>query len=208
MAIVCPTVTPYDPHQYREQLDRVATFADRIHIDFMDGEFVETQSPPLDQAWWPAGKQIDLHLMYKHPFEVLDKAISLKPQLIIIHAEAENLQVSIEKIKNSGIKVGLALLAPTPASACFELIEKLDYALIFSGSLGHFGGHADLSLLSKAQELKDKKPSLEIGWDGGINSQNAKQLVDGGVDVLNVGGFIQRDENPLEAFGKLRAIIS
>ena len=86
-------------------------------------------------------------------------------------------------------------------------LEKIDHVLIFSGDLGHFGGKADLTLLNKVKYLKDKKPSLEIGWDGGINDQNAQNLLDGGVDVLNVGGYIQRSGDPAHAYAILKGII-
>ena len=208
MASVCPTVTPYDTHQYREQVERVAAFAKRMHLDFMDGEFVETKSPLLIEVWRPEVDVLDIHLMYKNPVIEIAAALKLNPSLIIIHAEAENVKGAIEQIKSAGVKAGLALLMTTPASAAINLIDQLDYVLVFSGSLGHYGGHADLSLLSKVQEIKDVKPSIEIGWDGGINDQNVRQLVDGGVDVLNAGGFIQRAESPAEAYNKLQRLIS
>jgi pentose-5-phosphate-3-epimerase len=44
---------------------------------------------------------------------------------------------------------------------------------------------------------------LEIGWDGGINDRNISQLVFGGVDVLNVGGYIQNANNPERAYNSL-----
>jgi ribulose-phosphate 3-epimerase len=61
-----------------------------------------------------------------------------------------------------------------------------------------------LKLLNKVTELRKLKPELEIGWDGGINVDNAKQLSEGGVDVLNVGGAIQKAEDPKAAYDKLR----
>ncbi len=53
MAVICPTVTAYDPHEYREQMERVEPFAKRIHIDLMDGHFAPTKSPGLKHVWWP-----------------------------------------------------------------------------------------------------------------------------------------------------------
>ena len=86
--------------------------------------------------------------------------------------------------------------------------EAIDHVLIFSGNLGSYGGHANLDLLHTVRYLKNHKPGLEIGWDGGINSQNVAQLVFGGVDVLNVGAFIQNAENPEKAYLALDRIAS
>jgi ribulose-phosphate 3-epimerase len=102
-----------------------------------------------------------------------------------------------------GIRAGLAILPGTSVESVEQIINSFDHLLIFSGDLGHFGGKADLSLLAKAQEAKEHHPDLEIGWDGGVNDQNAKQIADGGIDVLNVGGFIQNATNSEEAYGKL-----
>ncbi len=51
--------------------------------------------------------------------------------------------------------------------------------------------------------LRKLKPELEIGWDGGVNDTNAAILVQSGVDVLNVGGFIQKSKDPQAAYNKL-----
>ena len=81
-----------------------------------------------------------------------------------------------------------------------------DHVLIFSGDLGKHGGVADLSLLEKVNKIKALHPGAEIGWDGGINDTNAAKLIDGGVSVLNVGGFIQKSQKPDEAYAKLKSI--
>ncbi len=208
MAIICPTVLAEEPHDYRAQMERIQAFAQRIQIDLVDGTFAPNKSVSVEQAWWPESIQADVHLMYQRPQDVLDKLIELKPNLVILHAEAEgNFAEFADKLHANGIKVGLALLAKTEVASVKPALDLLDHVLIFSGDLGHFGGHADLSLLGKASELKSLKPSLEIGWDGGINDQNAKALVSSGVDVLNVGGFIQKAERPEEAYATLKGVI-
>jgi len=64
-----------------------------------------------------------------------------------------------------------------------------------------------LSLLDKVREVKLLHPEAEISWDGGINDKNAKQLANGGIDVLNAGGFIQQAANPSVAYAKLKTVI-
>jgi ribulose-phosphate 3-epimerase len=101
------------------------------------------------------------------------------------------------------MEVGVALKHETSPDAIAPALDFVDHVLVFSGNLGHFGGQADTRLLAKVLHLKQLKPSLEIGWDGGINDQNASLLAAGGVDVLNTGGFIQHAPNPQAAFEKL-----
>ena len=111
------------------------------------------------------------------------------------------------ELHKEGIKAGLALLPETPVSNVEQILHSFDHMLIFSGNLGFFGGEADMSLTAKAKEAKEHHPELEVGWDGGINPGNARQLAEAGVDVLNVGGFIQNSENPLASYQELAGSI-
>ena len=211
MSIICPTVTPTttDPHEYREQLERVVNIAPRLQLDFMDGDFAPTRSIGIAQAWWPEDKQIDVHLMYRRPLEYIETLVSLHPSLVIIHAEAEgDLGGMLEHLQGLGIKAGVALLQSTSVESAKNLIEIADHILIFSGNLGSFGGTVDLGLLSKVDDIRARRPDIEIGWDGGANAENVAQLADGGIDIINAGGAIQRAENPIEAYQHLQSLIS
>lgn len=204
MAIICPTVLAEDLHSYRNQLERIESFAKRIQFDFMDGLFTSTKSVDLNQVWMPENAQADLHLMYMRPDLYIDDILRLQPSLVIVHAEAQgNYQELSKKLRSHNIKVGVCLLQETEVSVIQDSLEHIDHVLVFSGDLGHFGGTVNLDMLHKATQLKKLRPNLEIGWDGGVNDKNIKQLADGGIDVLNVGGFIQKAENPKAQFDQL-----
>jgi ribulose-phosphate 3-epimerase len=201
MATICPTITAYEPHGYRAQMEQIESFAKRIHIDLMDGVFTQKSSPALDQIWWPEEITADIHLMYQNPMDELDQLVRLKPNLVVIHFEADvNHQELNERLHEAGIKTGLSLLQNTSVEDVADCLKYYDHALVFSGNLGEHGGEADLRLLDKVKELREAKPDLEISWDGGISDKNAKLLVDAGIDVLNAGGFIQKAENPAERY--------
>jgi ribulose-phosphate 3-epimerase len=205
---ICPTITAYDQHQYREQMERLKPFAKRIHIDLMDGQFAPTKSPGLETVWWLDSIIADIHLMYQKPMDELAELVRLKPSLVIIHAEAEvDHQEFTKALHEHGIKAGLAILSDTPVSVVQERLAVYDHALVFSGNLGHHGGQVDLGLTSKVSQIREACPDIEIGWDGGINDQNANDLIEAGVNVLNVGGFIQGSDDPANAYAKLEAAI-
>ena len=88
MPDICPTVTAFDTHEYRIQMERIEPFAQRIHIDLMDGKFTTTISPSLDQVWWPIQLIADIHLMYQNPMDHIEQLVHVKPHLVIVHAEA------------------------------------------------------------------------------------------------------------------------
>jgi ribulose-phosphate 3-epimerase len=206
-ADICPTITASDQKAYRTQMDRIAYYALRTHIDLFDGTMTDTQSVKIEDAWWPGGIRADLHLMCNNPFRHLNAMLALRPQLIIVHAEAKGGFVEFaETMHAHGVEAGIALLPDTPVEEVKDGLEFIDHVLIFSGHLGHYGGEADLSLLDKVRQLKDLKPQLEIGWDGGINDENAADLIKAGVEVLNVGGFIQHAPDPRHAYDTLEKI--
>ena len=208
MPIICPTITAYDPHEYRAQVEQVHSFAKRIHIDLMDGLFAPTQSPPVDSIWWPEGVTADIHLMYQRPMAQLEQLIALKPSLVIIpfEAQGDHLQFA-QELQSHGIRAGIALLQATQVDDAETVISSVDHVLVFSGDLGKHGGQADLTLLDKVKTLGKRYPALEISWDGGINDQNAKQLADAGVDVLNVGGYIQKSDEPEARYHHLTELL-
>ncbi len=207
MAQIVPTITAYDIEQFSQQMKLVSSFADRVHIDLMDGEFAPTQSPPLDEIQWPYDITADLHLMYQRPMEHVQTLLHLdpKPHLVVVHNEAEvhHMHLAAELHKED-IKVGLAILQDTPIEWAEQIMHSFDHVLIFSGNLGHHGGEADLGLLEKVAYIRRTHPEVEIGWDGGINKQNASVLADAGVSVLNTGGGIHKADNPKQAYATLK----
>ncbi len=208
MIAICPTVTAFDLTEYSRQLQHITPFAERIHIDLMDGTFAPSTSPGIDEIRLPHHTLVDIHLMYREPMSVIDRLIHLKPHMVIIHNEAHvhHMHFSAELHKHD-IKVGLAVLQDTPIEYAYQIMHSFDHVLVFSGNLGYHGGIADLTLLDKVCKIRQHHPDAEIGWDGGINAENAPQLVEAGVDVLNVGGYIQKSENPKAAYAILLEVI-
>lgn len=208
MAIICPTVTAYSENEYRQQMEKVSHLGRRIQIDLTDGIFTSEKTVSAEKAWWPVGLMADFHLMYKNPINAINKALIHKPNLIIIHAEAEGDFSQVRNLCSAhSVKLGVALLPETSEESILPELRSIDHVLIFSGNLGYQGGsEANLSLLSKVKNLKNQKAELEVGWDGGVNNQNVSELVFGGVDVINVGGFLQKAEDPARAYQSLARI--
>src|SRR5262245_26022284 len=131
MAVICPTVTAFDPHEYRVQVERLLPFAKRVHIDLMDGNFAPSKSPDLKHIWWPHEFTADIHLMYQKPMESLNEIIKLRPHMVVIHNEAEvhHMHFAAELHKHD-IKVGLALLQDTPVDFAYQIMHSFDQVLV------------------------------------------------------------------------------
>ena len=88
------------------------------------------------------------------------------------------------------------------------MIKEAEHVMVFSGELGRFGGTASLMQLEKIRLIKAINSNLEIGWDGGVTTDNAYSLVQGGVNVLNVGGAIQKASDPHLVYTRLQEEIN
>ena len=208
-SVIAPAILAENAQQYKEQVDRITGFAERVHIDLTDGEFAPTVTIGIPELWAPEGWTIDIHAMVNKLDEYVPKLITLRPHLIIIHAEAKgDVLGALKEIKRSGIMAGLALLRPTVPQTVEELIKEAEHVLIFSGELGKFGGTASLMQLEKIRLVKMINPNVEIVWDGCVMVYNAYSLVQGGVNILNVGGTIQKATDPPAMFAKLQQEIS
>ena len=172
MAVVCPTVTAFDPHEYRSQMELLESFAKRVHIDLMDGEFAPTKSPGLETIWWPDGIIADVHLMYQRPAPYLEQLIRLKPSLVVIHAEAELDHADFAaKLRAKGIKAGLGILQKTTIEDVAPLLGSFDHVMVFSGNLGYHGG--------SMPETPQEGEKVMAAWNSWMGSLG-KALVDGG----------------------------
>ena len=194
-----------DAKQYKEQVDRITGFVERVHIDISDGKFAPVRTVGIGDLWAPQGWTIDIHVMADNVAAYVNRLIGLRPSMIILHAEArDDVLAALKQIKQANIRAGLALLRPTVPRTVEPLIKQADHVMIFSGELGKFGGSASLMQLEKIRLIRAINPEVEIGWDGGVMPDNAYSLVQGGVDVLYVGGAIQKASDPHAMFQKLQ----
>ena len=204
MSMIVPAVLAETIELYKSQIEKVQPFAKRVHIDVSDGGFAPTFTVGAQELWWPEGWQADIHAMVQRPEEYLAQLIQLKPNLVIFHAEADgDVLGALNTLKQYGIKAGIALLRPTVPLDVADLIKAADHVMVFTGELGKYGGTASLMQLEKVRLVKRINSVAEIGWDGGVNVDNAYTLTQGGVSVLNTGGFIQRANDPEQAFKQL-----
>jgi ribulose-phosphate 3-epimerase len=204
MSIIAPAILAENPDDYKTKIERIQGFAQRIHIDISDGEFAPTFTINPAQAWWPQEWIADIHAMVARPSEHIETLISLKPHLIIFHAEAsEDLLPILQHVKKFGIKAGVGLLRSTVPSNVSALIAEADHVMIFSGELGRYGGTANMMQLEKVQLIRAIRKDVEIGWDGGVTVENAYSLSQGGIDVLNVGGTLDKTEDPQTVYATL-----
>jgi len=172
--------------------------ADLIHVDVMDGHFVQniTMGPPIIKMIRKCTKlPFDVHLMIS-PVEKYIKAFAdAGSDIITIHPEAtDNLKRAVSTIKSLGKKAGVSLNPKTPISALMDVINEIDLILIMSVNPGFAGQSFMGEVLPKVTELRkminDKKLKIDIEIDGGINFETAPLAVKAGANILVSGTTI------------------
>lgn len=209
MSTVCPTITTKDPHEYRDQMEKIATYSEGVHIDFSDGILAPSELIDIENAWRSDELITHVHVMAQKPLDIIDEIIAFEADLVILHVEADDLKKCLKLLSANGTRAGVAMLPETTVGELEELeIGGLfEHVLIFGGHLGYQGGDADLDQLHKVAELKMAFDDVEIGWDGGANDTNVAQISKAGVDIINVGGYLKNSHNPKRAYASLLTLI-
>ena len=201
---ISPSILSADFSQLGNEIKRLEEGgADMIHVDVMDGHFVPnlTIGPPVIESLRKHTKLLfDVHLMISPVHKYIKNYADAGADIITIHPEAtENLENSINHIKELNKKVGVSLNPDTKISIISELLEKIDLVLIMSVFPG-FGGQKFMpEVVEKIKNLKkiqkEKKLSFDIEVDGGINFQNSKIVIEAGANILVSGTTIFKENN-------------
>ena len=196
---ISPSILSADFGQLANEIKRLnQAGADMVHVDVMDGHFVPnlTIGPPVIKALKKDTKiPFDVHLMISPVHEYIEAYANAGADIITIHPEATNdLQKSIDKIKELNKKVGLSLNPETKIDVIKKFLAQVDLILIMSVNPG-FGGQKFMpEVLDKIKKLKkikeQKKLNFDIEIDGGINFDNCKSAIEAGANILVSGTTI------------------
>jgi len=178
------------------------TTCNSIHIDVMDGIFVENKTPTyteIKKGFEGNLKPTEVHLMTINPEKYVERYSKLNPEYIIVHYEVLKNYKIFHEIKKNGIKVGISINPETDVKKIYKLLPKIDLILIMSVTPGAGGQKFMDESLKKINILKNKideeKDDILIAVDGGINNKTALLCKKAGADIVMSGSYVTNSDN-------------
>jgi ribulose-phosphate 3-epimerase len=212
---VAPSILAADFAHLADDVGRIASHVDLLHVDVMDGHFVPNLSfgmPVISALRAHTDLDFDCHLMVTNPVALFSPLKEAGATLVTVHIEVHpDPRPAAAAARSAGLGFGLVLNPATPFGAVAPFVELCDLLLVMSVVPG-FGGQAFLpEVLPKVEAARKLVDSAglraDIEIDGGITPETARQAREAGANVFVAGTAIFGSPDPVAAIQSLRRAV-
>jgi len=210
-----PSILNANLDDLENEISRVASTSDLLHLDIMDNIFVPNFTFNLERAFEIINFSklpVDAHLMINNPDEIAPLYAENGCTSVTFHFEAVNdVDNTIKDIRSNGARVGLAIKPATKFADIEKWIEEIDMLLIMTVEPG-FGGqsfmHEQMPKVAQARTFIEKllknKPTLQI--DGGVSLETIAEAANAGANCFVAGSAVYKSDNPAAMVSSLRSL--
>lgn len=182
--------------------------AELIHLDVMDGHFVPNitiGAPVIKAMKRVCSVPFDVHLMISDPLKYIEDFAQAGADIISFHVECDSdVEATIDKIIECGVKPALAVKPGTPIEAVYPYLDKLYMVLVMTVEPG-FGGQSFMAdMMPKIERLRADRPDIEIQVDGGVNAETIKTCAKAGANIFVAGSAVFKSEDPAATIVSLK----
>lgn len=186
------------------------TDVDYIHVDVMDGKYVKGKTMPFSELSTIGNytrKRLDVHFMVSKPLKLIDLYATLNVFCLTFHLDIlDDLNLIINRCRDYGIKVGIAVNPSQDISLVYNYLDKIDLVLVMGVNPGlpgqKFIEDTPTKINTLRKEIEKRKLNTLISVDGGLNLENVKYLQN--CDILVSGSTITNSHDYQEIITKLR----
>lgn len=211
MVEIIPSINCESFEDIQQKIAKVEPYVKWCHIDVTDGVFSPhpTWSNPAELPSLKTKLKIEVHLMVMEPEKMIEEWLVTQVDRIIVHVEAsKDLDLVIKRCKQAGIEIGLAIRPDTFWGTVQPWMNKVDMVQVLGVVPGPSGQAMAEGSLEKIMHLHQFCPSCIIEVDGGVNADNAHELVKAGANLLVAGSAIFNNEDIGEGIRKIKRAIN
>lgn len=215
LASVVPAIIPRSFSHLDETLHEIASFADAVQIDIVDGKFVPFTSWPYRGSGniqlvqqYSETFDIEFDLMVERPEMFIESYARTGAKRIVIHLESvDDMEPILACKAEHGFVLGLSILNDTPLTKLTEHLSDADYVQLMGiAKIGSQGQPFDERVLERITELRAREPDLQISIDGSVTDTTLPKLKSAGATRFISGSYILSASEPEVAFHTLESL--